>query len=415
MASFLILRGFFMRVYHALSISDHFDFALSTPSFRCSILIDQILNKSAFACFQAASYLTDPVCKGRELCQRTRVVDALNPTADFLSNLARKVYLCIGMIGWISLAVVTTLPGIALRALGSYLQKNPFISITGEAPAKALPPDHVFSLLSWNICGVTAGYSISDGGVLPWAFRIDEIIDKIIEKDADVNCLYEVFDVQTATAVCKRLKQSGYHDFYFHIGPKIIGVSSGILIASKYKIKNPEFTQFPQDSLVGRTKYAAKGVFAFDLASQDENFAKIFSTHLQHSEEPQFPTPEEIEARKKQMQIIVDKVNVVRDRCIVVTGDLNLDDDEYRTSSWQACFQKGDRYGPQDKTWGGNEFIAKMDGQRSSSPLNLDHTMIVAGTARAINTTLVNTGFDAKRFQEKALSDHAGLLSRIAI
>lgn len=376
-----------------------------------SLLTNQIVR----IVFHVASYLTDPVCKVHEYYRRLAVVDPLNPTAYKISNLIRKVALCVGIMGWASLSVVTSLPGIGLRALGSYLQKEPFIHVQGSEEPKSLPADRSFSLLSWNICCVGAGYSISDGGVLPWSFRIDGVIEKIVEKDADVNCLYETFDSKSAFYICEQLKQRGYNHFYFNIGPKAVGVSSGILIASKYKIHNPEFSPYPQDSLVGRTKNAAKGVFSFNLMSRGEHFARIYSTHLQHSEEPQFPTAEEVEARRKQMQIVVGKVNTIRDRCVVVTGDLNLDDEEYRNSSWQARFQKGDQFGDGLKTWGGDEFCARLVDKRVSGSLNLDHTMVLNGTARAIETSLVETGYDPAVFKEGVLSDHGGLFSKIFV
>ena len=371
------------------------------------------LNKAAVFAFQAASYLTDPLSKSHEFYRRTFVVEALHPTANAISNLARKISLYIGMVGWAALAVFTTLPGAALRHFGSNLQTQPFTYSQGLSKGKVLSLDRSFSLLSWNICGVGGGYSISDGGVLPWSFRIDNITNKIIEKNADVNCLSEVFDIKSALYISEKLKRCGYSHFYFNMGPKAIGVSAGLLVASKYNIKNPEFSPFPQDSLVGRTKKVSKGVFAFDLESQGQNFARIYSTHLQHSEEPQFPTTEEVDDRKKQMQIIVDKANTLRDRCIVVTGDLNLDDNEYNASFWHNRFQKGDGFGAFDKTWGGDEFCSRMVGRRISTPLNLDHTMIVKGTARSISTSLVPTGFNPSTFKAEALSDHAGLLSRI--
>ena len=115
------------------------------------------------------------------------------------------------------------------------------------------------------------------------------------------------------------------------------------------------------------------------------------------------------------MQIIVDKVNTVRDRCIVVTGDLNLDDGEYRNSSWQARFQKGDQFGDALKTWGGDEFCAQLVGKRVSGPLNLDHTMVLNGTACSIETNLVETGYDPAVFKEGVLSDHGGLFSKITV
>lgn len=384
-------------------------------STSCKGLLDSLTNKTAKAVFQTASYLTDPICKSHELYERIGVVDALNPGASAVSSLARKVSLCMGLMGWAALALVTTLPGIALRLLGSYMQKEPFIYVQGDLDPKILPTDRSFSIYSQNMCCVSGGYPITDGGVLPWPFRIDAIISKILEKDADVNCLYEIFDVKTAFYICKKLKEHGYNHFYFNIGSKAVGVSSGIFVASKYKMQNPEFSQFPQESLVGRTKNAAKGVFAFDLESRDGSFARVHATHLQHSEEPAFPTLEEVEARRKQMQIIVDKMNTAWDRCVVVTGDLNLDDDEYNASSWQGLFQKGDHFGAASKTWGGDEFCACLVGKRISGPLNLDHTMILSGTARRLHTSLVETGYDPAVFKDGVLSDHSGLFSIILV
>ncbi len=368
---------------------------------------DLWLDKAATHAFRAASCLTDPICKSHELFRRICVVEAETPNP--LLSLARKIVLFVALIAWASLAVVTTLPGIALRALAAYIQKRPFIYWRGESEGKVLPPSRSFTLLSWNVCCVGAGYSISDGGVVPWSDRIDRIVDQIVEKDADVNCLYETFDSKSAFYLAERLKENGYAHFYFNIGPKAVGVSSGIFVASKYNIQNPEFSPFPQDTLVGRTKNAAKGVFSFDL----ENFARVYSTHLQHSEEPEFPTLEEVEARRRQMEIIVGKVNQVRDRCVVVTGDLNLDDQEYNNSSWHARFQKGDEF--TGKTWDGDAFCAQMVEKRISGPLNLDHTMVASGTAHAISTSLVETGYEAARFKADALSDHAGLYSQITL
>lgn len=374
------------------------------------------------AAFQIASYLTDPICKSHEFFRRLSVVDSLNPTSRKIENLGRKFLLVSGLIIYALVAMVATVPGIALRALAANLQKEPFLYSKGDCPQKTLPDDRTFSLLSWNICCVGAGYSISDGGVVPWPSRIDDIVKKIIEKDADVNCIYETLDSKSGFTICEKLKQNGYANVYFNIGPQAIGVSSGILVASKYAIKNPEFTLFPKDSLVGRTKHAAKGVFAFDLESSGHCFAKIYSTHLQHSEEPEFPTPEEVEARKKQMQLILEKVEKVKGRCAIVTGDLNLDDQEYRASFWQHRFVKGAAFGSertrertQEYTWGGDAFCAELVGKRVSAPLNLDHTLVLQGTARSIRTSLVETGYDSSFFKKEALSDHAGLLSQISL
>jgi hypothetical protein len=395
------------------TVSSAADFGIASPSKQGSnpgIWGSKIQSGA----FQIASYLTDPICKAHEFFRRVAVVDTLNPTSRKIENLGRKVLLVSGLIGYALLAMVATVPGVAIRALAANLQKEPFLYSKGESPQKTLPGDRTFSLLSWNICCVGAGYSISDGGVVPWSFRIDEIVKKIIEKDADVNCIYETFDSHSGFAICEKLKQNGYANVYFNIGPQALGTSSGILVASKYAIKNPEFTLFPKETLVGRTKLAAKGVFSFDLESKGSRFATIHCTHLQHSEEPEFPTSEEAAARRMQMQLILEKIEKVKGRCAIVTGDLNLDDEEYRASFWQHRFVKGDAFGS-ERTWGGDAFCAKLVGKRVSGPLNLDHTMLLKGTARSIHTSLVETGYDPERYKKGALSDHEGLFSRVSL
>jgi hypothetical protein len=380
-----------------------------------SISKERVCSEVAKVCFLTASYFTDPLCKGHEFFRRFQIVDTMYPIESQAVNFARKAFLAISLVGYASLSMITTPIGIGLRFAGLQVQMTPFIFLQGAQSSKILPLNRSFSLLSWNVCGIGAGYSISDGGVIPWHMRLGNVIEKILEKNADVNCLYEVFDVQTAFALYNEMKKRGYTHFYFNMGAKPIGTSSGIFVASKYKIIHPEFMPFSQDMLVGRTKHSGKGAFIFDLESQGKAFATICATHMQHSELPEFPTEEEVSARKMQMDLITNKITKIYNRCVLVTGDLNLDDQEYQKSSWQRYFQKGDAFSSTEKTWDGDSFSAKLVGKQVSGPLNLDHTMMLKGSARSIHTSLVRTGFNAKVFKKEALSDHEGLLSHMVL
>jgi endonuclease/exonuclease/phosphatase family metal-dependent hydrolase len=360
--------------------------------------------------FQTASYLTDPACKSHEFFRRFQVVDHLNPGSYVVVNWVRKFFLGLGVVGFASLAAVTTLPAMLLRNLACRLQRVPFIYLEGGLKAKTV--GNAFTLFSWNICGVGAGYAISDGGVIPWPFRIEGIIKKIQEKNADVICLSEVMDIKTGLHIYEAIKKDYCH-FYLNIGPRTIGISSGLFIASKFAIKHPEFTPFPKEMLVGRTKNAEKGVFAFDVQSAGKAFARIFSTHLQHSEICSSPTQEEQCARKDEMKLIMDKINVVWDRAVVLTGDLNLDDKEYETSSWVSKFEKGASH--IEHTWGGDEFYAKLVQKEVSTALNLDHTAVLVSSASGIETTVVQVGYDPKSLTNEALSDHSGLYTTITL
>ncbi|MEK7340524.1 MAG: endonuclease/exonuclease/phosphatase family protein [Candidatus Rhabdochlamydia sp.] len=360
--------------------------------------------------FRFASLLTEPACKAHELFRRLYLVDVLNPTASKTSNWARKFFLGMGLVVSSFLSIGTTIPGAALRGITSHLEKEPFIYYQGKLPDEALKDD--FSLLSWNICCVGGGYSISDGGVMPWPFRIDNIIAKINEEDPDILALYEVMDTAAGFHLYEKL-QERYAHFYFNIGPRAIGPSSGIFVASKAEIKNPEFTPFPKQILVGRTKISEKGVFSFDVYVEEKK-VKVYATHLQHSEQPQYPTEEEVEARKKEMDLIIKKAHQETGN-IIVTGDLNLDNAEYAKSSWVETFQDVSFDENGSRTWGGDEFCAKMVGKRDSGPLNLDYTLITKKSEINGKTSLVETGYDDTRFTIDALSDHKGLLSRFEL
>jgi endonuclease/exonuclease/phosphatase family metal-dependent hydrolase len=332
----------------------------------------------------------------------------LNPTASKTSNWARKFFIGMGIIANSSLSVGTALPGAVLRGIVSHLEKEPFIYYQGKLPDKTLKED--FSLLSWNICCVGGGYSISDGGVMPWAFRIDNIVTKIVEKDPDILTLYEVMDIAAGFYLYEKLQEE-YAHFYFNIGPRAIGPSSGIFVASKLKITNPEFTPFPKQMLVGRAKISEKGVFFFEI---EEKKIKIYATHLQHSEQPQYPTEEEIQAREAEMNLIIQKVGQETDN-VIVTGDLNLDNTEYDKSSWIGTFQDVPFDENDSRTWGGDEFCAEMVGKKVSGPLNLDYTLITKKSEVKGITSLVETGYDDTTFTIDALSDHRGLLSRFTM
>lgn len=363
------------------------------------------------AAFTAASYLTDPICKAHELFRRVSLVDSLNPDSWRMTKLFQKAALLLGtgFCFFVNLPpLLLFLPGMAIRFLASNLQSRPFLHWAGRAKALSDKPES-FSLLSWNICCIGAGYAISDGGVMPWPFRIDLLAAKILEQKADVVCLSEVFDIKTASALYDAMKDE-YAHFYVHIGPRTIGPSSGLFIASKYELNNPNFTAFPKEMLDGRAKKTEKGVFSFDVAG----FATVLTTHLQHSEEPQFPKIEEETARRQEMELIMEKVeSVAAGRAVIVTGDLNLDPKELKASAWSQWFQQTDNLPP---TWGGDEFCAKLAGRkRFSTERTLDYTLLKNGTAKEIKTTVVETGYVASKFKRLALSDHLGIRSVISL
>ncbi|MCH9614088.1 MAG: hypothetical protein SP1CHLAM54_10980 [Chlamydiia bacterium] len=366
--------------------------------------------------FHLASYLTEPFCLAHEYYWRMQVEDALHCDPNRLTVVVKKIQTLTGMIFWGILAFFTTVPGILLRMGAAFASTSTYIEVQRDQEDMVLPPDRSFSLLSWNVCVVPAGLTITDGGVVPWRDRLQSLIGAIGRENADLVCLQEVFDARAGSEIADGLLQRGYKYCYYNFGAHGIGPASGLFVASKYRIENLNFTHFPRESMVGRTQlFCIKGVLEFDMKSGDECFARVLTTHPQHSEEPEFPIAEEAIGRTAQMGVIMERVNQVRDRCLLLTGDLNLSTAEFNGSPLSQNFERGRGVSGDTITWRGDEFCANLTEQQVSGPLTLDYTLARRGTVRSLDTRLVETHYDPTVYSPHALSDHEGLFSRVTL
>jgi len=227
-----------------------------------------------------------------------------------------------------------------------------------------------------------------------------------------VVCLFEAsMDTHVTFALIDHLKESYAHFYWTPSGG--VSVSSGIFIASQFEVLNPEFTPFPKEMLVGRTKNCNKGVLTFELASHGSLFALVAATHAQHSEEVSYPTEEEITAREMEMTFIVDRLKLADEKAVVLTGDLNLDFREFYSSTWAQEF---DVDMPGRPTWLGDKSCALLMGRRRFSfPCILDYTLVKKGSVNRFKTTLIDTTYNPDVFSDHALSDHRGLLTQFSI
>jgi hypothetical protein len=362
--------------------------------------------------YLVASKLTDPLCNAHQFYRQILLVDALFSQTSTLERWVRKSLFFLSSSTQSFFSLFTTLPGIELRLMAKLLQDKPYIHFSGSFKEKQLQ-DKSISLLSWNLCCVSGGYAITDGGVLPWGYRIPQLTSALLLQNADIICLYEIFDIQTALSLIAGLKDDYCH-FYFHIGPKAVGLSSGLFMASKIEITNPEFIPFPQESYDGRAKHCNKGFFSFDIQQQGRSFARIYATHLQHSEIPSMPTLGELRAREKAMDLILAHMHKYQDKACILTGDLNLEESEYHSSHWAELFDKGIITGT-GCTWGCDKFCSSLVDKPMSSPLNLDHTLALKKAGVNLLTSYIETGFDGATFNPHAISDHKGLLTIITI
>jgi endonuclease/exonuclease/phosphatase family metal-dependent hydrolase len=364
-------------------------------------------NKVAACMLRLSDFFSQPVYNMIKAYQMIRFTNAFYPEEGTLQKLALKVMYAVALVTWAITLVFSTLPALFFKAIGSYMLDASFIHARGAAPLQKLEKSQrVFTLLTWNVCCIP-GHSPASG-VFPASDRTRLIADKVIEQNADVVVLSEVFDNLTATAFSEKLASFGYAHFFSHMDKhkNLCGLPSGLFVASKFDVINPQFTPFKTHNQI------EKGVFAFDLMSEGSRFAHICTAHLSDSDVPSSPREEEVSLRQQQMETILKELPE-EPICTVLAGDLNLDDTEMQNASWKNRFDAGKVTG--EKTWGGDRACAATTGARSSGPRNLDHAMLVKNGAAAIRTAVREVGFDGSHLNETALSDHALLFSLIRV
>ena len=314
------------------------------------------------------------------------------------------------MVGFGALGIITAPVGIFLRKLAIMLQSQNYRYKRTAAPEK--DSSDTFTSYTHNLAAVGAGYAISDAGVTPWPDREQAIIDQIKAISSDIFVGIEFFDTKMVLDVEKAISDQYAHVFH-SCGKRAVGPCSGLFIASKLPIVNFKFTPFPEEYLVGRTKNSTKGFAEIWL----ENGTHIIATHLQHSEECGYPTSEEILARKNQMAMIDAKFKVSKAPLKVLTGDLNMSEQEWNQN--YAHNYKRDANVLGKSTWDGDDWYATMvGGKKTSGPQVYDYTAIWTGgekNSSTVDTTIIETGFDPTKITADALSDHKGLSSTLSL
>lgn len=433
----------------------------------------ELCNWSKITSYKIASYLTDPLCKAREYSVRMQILEELPPSPylfscidplctylkqmqlcddkwldqEQIARFAEKCLLTGGAATYALLSPITTIPAMILRSIASNLERDHFIHYLGQLAEQPLQ-NNTFSCMQWNICGIKAGYDIEEGGQIPIRDRflpfsenrIAKIAKIIMQENPDVLSLNEVYDIQDALYLVGIL-QGLYSHFVIQCGPRTQGVNSGLFFASKFAIRDLSFTPFDKNLLVDNAKYSEKGFLTVKLQDEQGPILTMISTHLQHSDEPQYPTQDEIIAREKELGVIFRRAFANESENILITGDLNLEDEELAISHPIAYkkFQKTVEYtsslDEEHKTWLGDEWYVNYGNKSTtislvpssqtrifrkvSQGLNLDHSMVKVlegdKLSPSIRTHLKTTGYDPKKISRESLSDHMILISNITV
>ena len=239
------------------------------------------------------------------------------------------------------------------RFLATRLNPQPFMFMNTsllETEPKKFPQQSsalegqrvVLKVFSWNVCAMSGGFPYATGGVRPWRQRLTDIALEIKKRDADVVCLQEMHDNDASWRLIDELK-SVYFYFYYNIGSPYFGANSGLFVASKYEIKNPQFSTFQSKIRLIDSCFTGKGYFSFELALQNHKIVRLFNTHFQHSQDDLTPLQTEKQVREEQMSQIVSTIQGQEktssaETLFLIVGDFNTTPDEYNSSTYQNLF-----------------------------------------------------------------------------
>lgn len=226
-------------------------------------------------------------------------------------------------------------------------EKVPFTYVKGKKKEKSSFKSKNLTVLNWNVCLFDSNLSLLFGGVRPWSDRMGQIVEKIKSADADIVCLQEVFSQSAGKVLLEKLR-SQYAHFYVQIGPNLagfcletLGIPSGLFVASKYPLKDAQFTPY----IEGQTPpYRGYGFFSADIYNRKKCLGRLVATHLQ----PGY-TKEDAMYRAAQMKAITASLQSV-EQPVFLCGDLNIEKNSeeaeifqlyhastYRGLNWTCC------------------------------------------------------------------------------
>lgn len=302
----------------------------------------------------------------------------------------------------------------------SQQEQHSYTYLQGSAPEKVFAGDSI-SVLNLNICSFEDRLPLLWGGMLPWKLRMDEMAAQLQAQNPDVICLQEVFDEKAGAALYDHL-QKQYRYFYINIAPRnfclhssSLGISSGLFVASKYRIENPQFIAFGKNSPPERSY----GFFHATVTSQNKILSHVVTTHLQPSEEGSV-------WREKQIQQILDYMMKIADSApCLLCGDLNV---EWSSQEPAEFLLKKHFFNSNNQNTTGISFNNRTCCEYSdywwkagrdircfnTKPEIVDYALLLqqpCDKTASIKTTIVPMSDPA--FPEEALSDHQALLTKL--
>jgi endonuclease/exonuclease/phosphatase family metal-dependent hydrolase len=366
--------------------------------------IATVRDRAALFFYSSARSFVSPLWKSTSLWLETisHCNDSLLSTPQKVFSIAKSTLLSCALLPFTLGGVVL---GQAMHFTAFHLATTPYIHLTGEAAAQN-PADRKFSLFQLNACLTAGGFARLFGGLeLSDEQRVEEIAKRIKESNPDIACLQEVSDLKDALSLYHKLSPE-FADFYLNIGstPFILQNNSGLFVASKHAIRDPQFHSFAD--IPGTESMVNKGYFSFLTT-----LANYINTHLSPSSDDLHPTDLEIQTRAEEQRRILDTAQAqfsANGKLAFVSGDCNTD-------QGLLFDQSTDRSAPNPQAVSETDYLIDRNWRHDASALPrgkmIDYLLAFFQRPAVFNTRTIPT-FDVDR-PEEAVSDHPALFSEV--
>ncbi len=228
-----------------------------------------------------------------------------------------------------ALGIIPAVLGNCLTAIANMLKSKQFNYLYTGAPAA----QQVKKILHANVCMLPGGLPSSFGSMSPAKERVDNLVQFIKSQNAEIIAFSEVSRT-ISSLLFNRLKDE-YKLFFTDIGLKPFGMEAGLFIASKVPVKEASFNIFKASDKGGQKMYK-RGYFTFE--TKDHYF---IYTHL---------SPNSKQVRTDQLKEIQNVIESLKNKSVILFGDLNVEKKTPDTSDYQALTQLG-LHDPGDTTF----------------------------------------------------------------
>ena len=280
----------------------------------------KVRNHAALFFYSLSGFFVRPIWEitGRWVATIPLYKDVKTPTSQKICSAAQSAFAT--MVLW-PFALGGLVMGQVCHFSAFLLCPTPYLSLKGSGTVKKII-DKSLSFFQLNCCLTSGGFSRMFGGVvLPNHERVRAIGKMIRENHPDLVCLQEVSDWDDAYGLYRELVPD-YAEFYFHMGatPCVLQNNSGLFVASKVAIDNPELHGFSE--IQGTESMVNKCFFVFST-----QIAHFITTHLSPSSDDLHPKDAEMRVRAEEQNKIylaACRRMAQNKKPLFVAGDLNI-------------------------------------------------------------------------------------------